>query len=1055
MYIHHLAISAIGPFESEFNIDFSALSAAGLFLLEGPTGSGKSTIIDAIVYGLYGSVASAATSDDRMRSDHASDEVESLVDLIFETSHGIFRVVRQPERMRPKKRGTGLTKQQTKVDLYRLSVEDLEVISTHLAAGATHAAINALAVGEHRSSRADEVGLEITRAIGLSRTQFVQTIVLPQGEFAQFLRAEPEQRRQLLQNVFGTEIYERAQDQLAAMKREAAKSLEAADGARRDAIRAYVQSADNPDLKADELVAAQDLELEAVIDGEALRLEAKEQSATDLELQAFNEETAAKEALEAAKSLLAALEQRAQLEAEQARLEEQRDTNQTLQQKLASAVRASYVLPAIEAAERAQAALDSTLSEFVGAVEAAQAVVELGPIDGDGRLDSKATISVFADAFEKRRSTLETQSDKFRELRGQLAELEKTEHGLPARIASIQQEEERLSKQEQRLTDVERELLALPQQLAKIAEARDSASQRAARLPALLLEQNRLELLRAKFLQVAEQRVRGDAATLEVERLARDAQIAASEESALRHSWLGQLAGILATTLEHDAPCAVCGSVEHPAPAAIDPGSATQEMVEKAEAHRQGLQQKLSKAQSEHAALWALIHEQEAELAGSTLQEVVGEIAKAVEEVEQSKSSEQQLKKLNLEILDHETKTQKLRDQEKSLNAEIAGQKSRILQTRQHIQADQALIQKTIEDHSDEVFNDETLEQGREGSRPTIGDLAAHAGTKANAITVLLRKLDSYSNASKAHTSRQQELKETLTERQFESPEQVQQVALPEPERNQISQQVQGFEVRVASVAAQLEVIAAKNLPREVQVDVGFLKEAHNLAQNKARQASHMAHTVKKTRKDALARAQHVREVIEGLKSQRAKVQPIIRMADVASGNSSDNEKSVTLATYVLMRRFEEVVEAANARLLVLSDGRYELVRSDNKEDVRSRKMGLALQVVDHETEKPRDPRTLSGGETFNASLSLALGLADVVTAEAGGVELGTLFIDEGFGTLDPEALEKVIGVLGGLREGGRAVGVVSHVETLKQAIPDGISVNRLANGSSTLVVRA
>jgi exonuclease SbcC len=157
----------------------------------------------------------------------------------------------------------------------------------------------------------------------------------------------------------------------------------------------------------------------------------------------------------------------------------------------------------------------------------------------------------------------------------------------------------------------------------------------------------------------------------------------------------------------------------------------------------------------------------------------------------------------------------------------------------------------------------------------------------------------------------------------------------------------------------------------------------------------------------------------------------------------------------VLKRRFEDVVEAANTRLRQLSEGRYELARSDEREDVASRRTGLALRVIDHETEKERDPRTLSGGETFNASLSLALGLADVVTGEAGGVELGTLFIDEGFGTLDPEALDRVVAVLGNLRDGGRTVGVVSHVETLKQAISDGITVTRLLSGASTLTVRA
>jgi exonuclease SbcC len=185
-----------------------------------------------------------------------------------------------------------------------------------------------------------------------------------------------------------------------------------------------------------------------------------------------------------------------------------------------------------------------------------------------------------------------------------------------------------------------------------------------------------------------------------------------------------------------------------------------------------------------------------------------------------------------------------------------------------------------------------------------------------------------------------------------------------------------------------------------------------------------------------------------------ARAAPVTRLANLAGG-SGDNSKGLTLGTFVLMRRFEDVVAAANGRLLVMSDGRYELVRSDEKEDVRARGTGLAMRVVDHATDQPRDPRTLSGGETFYVSLCLALGLADVVTAEAGGLDLGTLFVDEGFGALDPHVLDQVLAELGRLRAGGRVVGVVSHVEALKQAIADRIEVRPLADGRSTLTVKA
>jgi len=190
------------------------------------------------------------------------------------------------------------------------------------------------------------------------------------------------------------------------------------------------------------------------------------------------------------------------------------------------------------------------------------------------------------------------------------------------------------------------------------------------------------------------------------------------------------------------------------------------------------------------------------------------------------------------------------------------------------------------------------------------------------------------------------------------------------------------------------------------------------------------------------------------LEAARQEHAPVIRLAELAQGGAG-NRHGITLPTYVLIRRFEEVITAANDRLGPMSSGRFTLERSDAKEATRARKTGLSLRVLDSLTDVPRDPRSLSGGETFYVSLALALGLADIVTAEAGGVDLGTLFIDEGFGSLSSEILDNVLTELGRLRLGGRVVGLVSHVEALKQSIAERIEVRRLADGSSTLSVRA
>jgi exonuclease SbcC len=179
---------------------------------------------------------------------------------------------------------------------------------------------------------------------------------------------------------------------------------------------------------------------------------------------------------------------------------------------------------------------------------------------------------------------------------------------------------------------------------------------------------------------------------------------------------------------------------------------------------------------------------------------------------------------------------------------------------------------------------------------------------------------------------------------------------------------------------------------------------------------------------------------------------PVIRLASLARG--MDGHRRIALTTYVLRRWFEQVVQAANVRLAAMSAGRYELARTEEAESRRQR-TGLTLVVIDRHTGEERSPRSLSGGETFYTSLALALGLADVVRAEAGGVELDTLFIDEGFGTLDGQTLDQVMTVIDELRDRGRAVGIVSHVTDLKDRVYERLEVRRLPDGSSAATVVA
>jgi exonuclease SbcC len=242
--------------------------------------------------------------------------------------------------------------------------------------------------------------------------------------------------------------------------------------------------------------------------------------------------------------------------------------------------------------------------------------------------------------------------------------------------------------------------------------------------------------------------------------------------------------------------------------------------------------------------------------------------------------------------------------------------------------------------------------------------------------------------------------------------------------------------------------------PDELLVAADAASQTASLAQQSDKDAAAALVIAERTSRLVRAAAEQLRSLTAEFLAAKQDAAAVTRVADLTTAGPA-NLRGVDLPTYVLIRRFEEVIAAANDRLRPMSAGRYLLEHSDTKEEARQRHTGLALRVRDNQTGEARPPKTLSGGETFYVSLALALGLADVVTAEAGGAGLETLFVDEGFGSLDGESLEAVLTQLVRLRDGGRVVGLVSHVEALKQAIPERIEARPLPGGGSTLRVRA
>lgn len=1017
MHLRTLTLQAIGPFAGRHTVDFDALGQAGLFLLEGPTGSGKSTLIDAIVFALYGKVASSEASEDRLRSAYAADDTESVVDLVFEVPSGIYRVRRTPAYQRAKRRGSGTTTANASVKAWRLP------------AGADLDPATLDSVGVPLGNRLDEVGAELEKAVGLSRTQFVQTIVLPQGEFAHFLRAKPEERAKLLQKIFGTEVYERLAQRLAELRRESDRATAAARAALSSGTSQLVGAARLSDDEATDVRAAVDTAVagsdglvaavRAVVGERTDALDAWAAGARAAAVAADAVRRAARTHLDESTATHALLRRRDGLRAERAALEAAADMNAEAVLQLTAARAAQAVRPLLLGAERAATMLDAARKTLTAALDGAPEDIATPPHGAELRAHVQTTGRSAAEAA------------------GALARLVEVEAGLEARRRAVRQTRHAVDDLVAAIATDDQWLATRPAARAALAAeleaARTLASTTGERESALAVA---TEIVAAHTaLAVAEQSLTEASAARNAAGAA--AMAALEAERVLRAARVADLAGELASRLDDGDACPVCGSAEHPAKAVLGADHVSPEQVEQAEAERVTAERALQAAAERCSVLDERAGALRARAGDGTAHDATERCDQARSALAQAQAAHADVARLvpALDAFDAQTRS---REAERAAAvARLAGERATLEVTLLDLDAAEA-----------EVVT------GR-GDHPTVAARHSELLERVASSAAVLDALADEDAALDELGRRKDELAGGLDEHGFGSEDEARAAAVDAAVLAELDRVVTAYATRLDRATAGLAEPAIAALADDLVVDLDAATTAEATARSEAERTAGEARVAEERAAAAGAAADEVVASATALADALGTAGPVSRLADLTGGGGGDNARNLSLATFVLMRRFEDVVAAANERLLVMSDGRFELVRSDEKEDVRARNTGLAMRVIDHRTEHARDPRTLSGGETFYVSLCLALGMADVVTAEAGGIDLGTLFVDEGFGSLDPHTLDAVLAELGRLRAGGRVVGVVSHVEALKQSIADRIEIRPTADGPSTLTVRA
>ena len=1021
MKIRWLRIVGIGPFAGEHTVDFSAFEDSGLFLLDGPTGAGKSTLIDAITFALYGDVARTKdASKDRLRSNHITDSDPSEADLVFEVATGIYRVTRTPAYTPAGKK----SQRNSKSTLTRV-VEDPD-------APDGWRTVKPIASGPR------DVGYEIPAIVGLDKDQFLQTIVLPQGKFSQFLNATSDAREQILRDIFDTQIYV---DFTKALVDAAASSKRGIEERRIAAVGAFerVRSLDDAlseDVQTDapgaENRAAEAAQLDAGSEDPSPVMRWADDAcerAREAHAQTLHVAEAATTAARAASHALAEGRALAEAQAEHARV------SAMLTELAASEVSIASDRERARQARRALAVspLDTAEASALARLEAAgDQVAALSPALSDK--DSVDPASLTPEAVAALRERAQDLRDEATRTRGSLEDALAVERSLPEVRAQIESLRSERAQASARIASIKAEREALPLRIEQATEAlrlmradADTLPEAASALRAInerLDASMQADLLRSALLGASDELREATVA-------AKLANAAAADGHDL---WIAQSASALARELEEDVPCPVCGSTEHPNPTPAADGEITREQVAELDQARDRAEATLRDARARHQDLVRRIAQLN-EVAGAPTPTLETERDRAAELVAKLEALSPQITEIEAALAQERTRLDGLTDALASARESAASLTSTLEERESALAAAVARVETECADFT------------------SLDERAAHLDERAHRAAALAGACADWDNARASLVQARRSLADALTEQGLQA-DSWRSLLLPVP-------QVEALETRVAAhekaLFAAREALASERLTRAASVpapNLESLTETARKAEEDATVATRASGILEQHCAQLDAARASLERALEALALAREQAGPIHRLADIAAASGPENLASTPLSAWVLISRLEEVLAAANPRLTAISSGRYELV-SVPDDGTASRKSGLGLAIIDHDTDALRSPRTLSGGETFYTSLALALGLADVVSAEAGGVELRTMFIDEGFGSLDSHTLSLVMAQLQALRCAGRTVGVISHVEEMATQIADQIQVRPLPEGGSTLSVRA
>lgn len=1000
-------------------MDFTRLGSNPLFLINGPTGAGKSSILDAICFALYGATTGAEREPAQMRCDHAVDDCLTEVTLDFSLGAQIYRVRRLPTQERPKSRGEGTTIQQAEAQLWQLdgSPEGNLLV--------------AKSVNDANSRIRDLIGLDVE--------QFRQVMVLPQGKFRELLMADSRDRERIFGQLFQTQIYRRIEDQL---KTEAA------------AIR---QAVDQHQNQVHGILQSVELDTGEQVDTELLALQPQLAAALAAKESMFREQQQAMRTRDQAAALRTRFDNLRQRQAELAIVLAQEPEINDKQAQLLRSRKAGSISHLYDQQRARSEGMDSLQRQVRLTSENLKSATENQQRAALALDASRAACEVLDD--------LKLQTQDLQQYQGRIDELAKAEKLLEQRNAVLEQCSEALAAKRTEQQELTAGLEKTENLVAAIGAELENLGSRqieeAARSRQLEQRQN-LETLRTRKQQLQQDRQK----LLAVHQSrTSDFEAAAKQARQTELAWHSGQAALLASELEDNRPCPVCGSEEHPAPAvATGDKLVTREQVDRARALEDTARDMMHEAKAELEKVGNELagHEQQSGQLQQQLQELakksVEELEEALEatrtEVQRLEQQQKRQKTAAEQINGTKARLAALGNEIEELEAKAALAKENVIEARTSVQ--QVQRQLPAEWRRRQVL-DKALEQLSARIQALTNNLVraeqdhADAGAALVRITIRHQELEKQLDRAKLeYKSAAEAWSQGLASSAFVDIDSFRQALLSAEQQKDLEAEIESWRQHRAGLEGAVRQLKAdladQTVPDMEAIEAQLVEKTGRFreAEDSWRLLQERSNQLKKVQAKLVAAQKQQAELT-------ARYAIYGTLSDVANGQTGNK---ISLQRFVLSVLLDDVLIQASQRLTLMSKGRYQLVRKEDRAK-GNKASGLELEVEDSYTGKTRPVATLSGGESFMAALSLALGLSDVVQAWAGGIKLDTLFIDEGFGSLDQESLDLAVRTLMDLQASGRMIGIISHVTELKEQMALRLDVVSSREGSSIRTVAA